>query len=78
MRVSVVKGFFIFCFLNSQVHVSPQSTAPPDSQPGSQPDYPGPHTFETIAVVTATIFCLINVTSLMFGIPAVAFSQKVY
>ena len=68
----------LFIYYPLQVQVSPQTTAPPDYQTDSQPDYPGPHTFETIAVVTATIFCLINITSLMFGIPAVAFSQKVY
>jgi len=39
-----------------------------------RPSYPGPHDFLIIAVITTTFCAFLNITSLMFGIPAVIFA----
>jgi len=45
--------------------------------PMSKPDYPGPSDFLVLALVVMGICGLLNLTSLLFGIPAVIFAAMV-
>ena len=40
----------------------------------NKPNYPGPHDFLILSIIVLAICSLLNITSLVFGIPALVFA----
>ena len=55
-----------------------QVPAPQPYISGQPSDYPGPHDFLILSVITLIICGILNVTSLLFGVPAMVLALKVY
>lgn len=71
---STAAGEYTHTLLQSLFQMTGQMPAMIVSPP---PDYPGPHDFLILALVTTILCSFINIVSLAFGIPAVILAAMV-